>query len=232
MIILSDTFGLEQTVLFLTIAVIGFIVAYLIYRKDPSYALNRSFSLAILLLGLSYVFSFFGNLYYIVFESGQIFFIRTAFFIALVSFMFFYYTSLAINKGQNQMYSKLSMLIFSCLILINFVIIYVLNGVYFEAGTQTNSVSTMYFKIFNLGAIAVLYIVVYFYFFKSYFAVKDPHVKRNLLFFLIGWAIGGLGFLSIVGSDSYRILDLVGPFLIALSTVVISRSVLSRDETS
>ena len=228
MFVIHDWFDVAQASAFFFIAFICIIIAFLIYRKDPSYSLNWTFSLAIVVLGLTYVFSFLGNLYYMFFDHGEIFFIRTAFFLAPVAFMFFYYTSLGIYRGVDSMYSKITLVIFLLLFVVDFFIIYVFDGVVFKEGSQTNSISTLPFKIVDLGSIIVLYILVYYYFVKSYLSVEDPDVKTNLRFFLIGWAFGGLGLLSIVGSDYLRILDLTGPLTICLGILIISRSFLSK----
>lgn len=232
MINLSDTFGLQQTIVFFSIALVSLIISFLIYKKDPHYQLNQTFSLAVGFLGLSYIFSFLGNLYYILNETGEIFFIRTAFFLAPVAFIFFYYTALGISKGTDVTYSKDSLALFFLLLVVDFVIIYGLNGVSFDIGSQTNSVSSLPFKVFDLGAIAILYFIVYYYFIQSYRAINDQQVKKNLSYFLIGWFFGGLGLFAIVGSDAFRILDLLGPITIVIGMIIISRPFLSKPRSS
>lgn len=228
MLVIHDWFDVAQALAFFFIAFISLIISFLIYRKDPSYTLNWTFSLGVAILGLTYVFSFLGNLYYMFYDHGDIFYIRTAFFLAPIAFMFFYYTSLGIYRGVNSMYSKPSLVIFLPLFVVDFIIIYVFNGVVFKEGSQTNSISTLPFKIVDLGSILVLYILVYYFFIKSYRSVDDREVKTNLRFFLIGWAFGGLGFLSILGSDYFRILDLIGPLTICLGILILSRSFLTK----
>lgn len=228
MIILSDPFDVTQTVVFLLIAVFSLIISFLIFTKDTSYALNRSFSLGVALLGFSYVFSFLGNLYYITVEHGDIIFIRTAFFLAPIAFMFFYFTAIGIYKGVDSMYNIYEIFLFIIVIISEFFVIYVFNGVTFAPDTQTNSISTLPFKIVNLGTIAVLYILIYYFFIQSYRNIDDPTVKNNLKYFLIGWFFGGLGFVSIIGSDAFRVLDLLGPLIICVGMIIISRSFISK----
>ena len=228
MIYLSDPFDITQTVVFFLIAFFSLIVSVLIFSKDRSYALNRSFSLGVAILGMSYVFSFLGNFYYILTENGDIIFIRTAFFLAPVAFMFFYFTAIGIYKGVDSMYKISEIILFIVIIIIEFTVIYIFDGITFAPDTQTNSISTLPFKIVNLGTIAVLYLVIYYFFIQSYRTLDDPVVKNNLRFFLIGWFFGGLGFISIIGSDAFRVLDLVGPLLICIGIIIISRSFISK----
>ncbi len=232
MITVSDPFDGAQTIVFFLIAFVSLIIAYLIYSKDSSFSLNRSFSLAVALLGFSYVFSFLGNAYYIVVGHGDIIFIRTAFFLAPIAFMFFYFTAIGIYKGTENMYNKIIIILFFIIIIIEFIIIYFFDGLIFAPGTQTNSISSPLFKIVNLGTIAVLYIVIYYFFIQSYRSLNDPIVKQNLKYFLIGWFFGGLGFVSIIGSDTFRILDLLGPIIICVGVLIISRSFLGKHHVS
>ena len=146
--------------------------------------------------------------------------------------MFFYYTAVGMNKGTEDIYSKGSLAVFFLLFVVDFIIIYGLNGVSFDTGSQTNSISSIYFKIFDLGAVAVLYFIVYYYFIQSYRSINDPQVKKNLSYFLIGWAFGGVGLFSIVGSDAFRILDLLGPITIVIGMIIISRSFLTKSQES
>ena len=76
--------------------------------------------------------------------------------------------------------------------------------------------------------ILILYLLVYYYFIRSYFGVDDDFVKGNIEYFLIGWFFGGLGLLSIIGSDYIRELDLLGPIFICIAVIIISRSFLKR----
>jgi len=228
MITLSDPFNVTHAVVFLLIAIFSLVISFLIYQKDSSFALNRSFSLGVFLLGLTYVFSFLGNFYYILFVKGDIVFIRTAFFFAPIAFMFFYFTAKGILKGVEDMYDTYEIVIFVFVILLEFIVIYIFNGIVFAPDTQTNTVSTLPFKIVNLGSLAVLYLLIYYFFIQSYRTLDDPVVKDNLKYFLIGWFFGGLGFLSIVGSDAFRILDLLGPLIICVGLIIISRSFISK----
>ena len=226
MTVTPDSFTIAQTIVFLAIALISFLLSILIYRKDPSYKLNISFSLGIAIMGGSYAFSFLSNVFYILDGQSDPIYIRTAFFLAPIAFIFYYFTSVGIYKGGEYMYSKLKILISIIIIIINFFVLYFDNGVYYITSTDTNS--SLLFKLTNLLVVLILYLLVYYYFIRSYFGVDDDFVKSNIEYFLIGWFFGGLGLLSIFGSDYIRELDLLGPIFICIAVIIISRSFLKR----
>jgi hypothetical protein len=226
--LVSDFFTIIQTIVFFLIAMISVTISYLIYSKDPSYKLNRAFALGVLILGITYIFSFLGNTYYVVTGLGEIFFIRTAFFLAPIAFMFFYFTALGMYKGIEFMFTKRKLLLFGVIFLIDFLIIYIFEGVVFKPLSQNDVQSTTLFKITVLGVTLVLYLIVFYYFTKTYLNMKDKKVRINLKFFLIGWIFGGFGLISIAGSDFIRELDLIGPISICLGMFIVSRGFLSR----
>lgn len=230
MFILNDQFTLTQCIIFFLIAVISIMLSYLIYRKDPTYSLNILFSVGVGLLGLSYIFSFLSDFYYLYTESNNVLFIQTAFFLAPIAFMFFYFTAMAIYSGVDAIYKKSIILLFIIIFLVNFIVIYFDNGIYYVSNTNTKS--TTPFKLTNLLVIAILYLIIYYYFIRSYFVIDDAFVKNNIRYFLIGWFFGGLGLLSIVGSDYIRELDLVGPIFICIGVIIISRSFLSHHQSN
>jgi hypothetical protein len=118
--------------------------------------------------------------------------------------------------------------LFGVIFLIDFLIIYIFEGVVFKPLSQNDVQSTTLFKITVLGVTLVLYLIVFYYFTKTYLNMKDKKVRINLKFFLIGWIFGGFGLISIAGSDFIRELDLIGPISICLGMFIVSRGFLSR----
>jgi len=220
-------FNIIQGLVFFLIFLFSILIARTIYRKDPSFIINKSFSLGLIILGSTYLFSFAGNLIVFIQNEGNVFFIRTAYFLAPIAFMFFYNSALGIYKGIENMYSKPKIVFFSIIFTLNFVLIYVFNGVYLNPNNSLDSKTTTEFKIIVLGLIFILYLFIFYFFWKSYGQV-DQDTKKNISWFLKGWLIGGIGLSSVVASDFFRLLDLFGPIIVCFGMYIISKGFTSQ----
>ncbi|MFW9995542.1 MAG: hypothetical protein ACFFD4_26125 [Candidatus Odinarchaeota archaeon] len=208
-------FLMAQTLVCSLGAVISFITGYLVFNKDRSFVLNRIFTLSIGFFGLFSFMVGFSNIP-ILFWNGDvdIFSIRASYTFLILALLFLLLSALIIEYGPGIIYRKELIGILAVTIALNLGIIWLTDSV-LHTDILGDIVTSTLFKIVVFGTSIISFVLMYYFYFKT-FRASEGHVRERMRLFLVGLTFGALALIGGVLSDFIRVLDLIDFLLIVI----------------
>jgi hypothetical protein len=199
---------------------VGSILAYLILRKDPDFLLNRLFTAAIFMMGLSMFFLVVSNLPVLLLgDNGPYLPLQASYQSVVIAFFLFNLSAIFLMYGRESL-STMKVIIYGIAgNAICFFVIWFTTP--FEHVALGDVISTTLFKAVIFGFLVISYLLTLVLFFLVYRGGIDGEIRRKMQFFILGWLVGGLAMISIALGDFVRMLDIIGQVLITLSVIII-----------
>lgn len=211
-----------QTIVSSITFLVSIYAAYKILSKDRNFFLNRTFSIAILLVGTGALFLALSNVPVILYnENGSIEILKTSYTLVVISLSLFLISSLYLKYGNEVLRSKYPWIFFSIFLTLDFSILWLTESIIpQDVGDVVTSIG---FKVFILGYLIICYLLALFYFYQV-FKESTDETKKRMSFLLMGWVFGGIALFSIGFGDFVRLFDLIGPIFLSVGTLLINYS--------
>ena len=222
MILFDADFNIIQGILFLITAIVLVFIAYTVYHRDKGFLVNQLFSLGTFFFALAYLISTFGNLYTQITLQTATLFTQLSYSLVVVSLMLLALSGFGLLKGTTAINKWEYYVILLLISVINWVVIWSFNGVYASNDIIGNTKTTILFKIVVYGTLIISYTLTYIFYIFNYKQV-DRETIRKIIFFIIGWGIGGLGLFFTVISDLARFFDLLSPLTITIAVLILQK---------
>ena len=225
---ISIIFIILQTFLGFLVTMIGIILAVIIFRRDPTYALNKLFAIGLVCLGLAMFFFSFGNVPYLVFgeqtSNASIVVLSMQIFLTFLSFSLasFLLASIVLLYGSTYAFSYR---VYPYLIIylgLSIIVTWFTNSIIL-VGLQGDITVGFYVTIIIFPLIVALYLII-MYFFREVYQQTEGIIKQQMKMFLFGWILAGLAIL-LAGLSNFlptgRILDITAPTVLSISIIVL-----------
>ncbi|MFW9777897.1 MAG: hypothetical protein ACFFE8_03505 [Candidatus Heimdallarchaeota archaeon] len=226
---MSDTsFYLVQTAIFWVSALICLVITYIVYLRDPNYALNRVFSGGSLTLGLFNIVMGVSNVPVFLFQEQLIIqAVQLAYSALVISLCFFLLSAVILQFGTSFPRRGELLIVLILIILVDIFVIWFTDDAFAPTTILGDVTTSLLFKMVVLGSLALIYLVALILFVLTY-RETEADIRRNIGWLLGGWLVGGAALIASAISDFYQPFDLVGPFLLGLALFIMQRGFIRR----
>jgi len=198
---------------------ISIIIAVIVYTRDRSFTLNRVFSLAVLNIALFNFFMGVSNIPVILTGSQVIILaVQLSYVFLVIALSFFMLSALILRYGEDRAYKKNILSSMVLFIAVNTVMIFLPDSIV-TTDIVGDIITSLFFKLVTYGSLVILFVLSFFLFFRTYKETAGS-VKNNIMWFLIGWTVGGIALLLNVLSDFYIFFDLIGPVALTIAIIL------------
>jgi len=213
------TLTIIQTITAFSSFLVASFLAFLIYRKDPEFLLNKLFSASIFMMGLSVLFLVISNLPVILTgQNGTHIPLQASYQCVVIALFFFNLSAIFLMYGRESLFTKKTKIYGITGNAICSIVIWLSTP--FEYVDLGDVNSTALFKVVVFGSMVISYLLTLLLFFLVFRSVEGK-TRKNMQYFIMGWLVGGTAMMSIAFGDFIRMLDIAGQVLLTVSVIII-----------